>query len=150
MLKILTLCHTLPIFFPLTHLASDAIYALLLLYMFFRFLCNYIYYWFLFLSLLFCIKGLPHPTMIRLFIDIVLFKQRFYFFTFRERGRKGERVENSNVLEIHRSAGLVRPLLGTWPRTQACALTGNRTGDPLVHRLVLDPLSHTSQGYIVL
>ena len=27
------------------------------------------------------------------------------------------------------------PQLGTWPKTQACALTGNRTGDPLVHRL---------------
>ena len=38
-------------------------------------------------------------------------------------------------------------LLGTWPATQACALTGNRTGDPLVHRPVLTPLSHTSQGW---
>ena len=38
------------------------------------------------------------------------------------------------------------PLLGTWPTTQACALTGNRTGNPLVHSLVLHPLSHTSQG----
>ena len=38
------------------------------------------------------------------------------------------------------------PLLGTWPTTQACALTGNRTGDPLVYRSVLSPLSHTSQG----
>ena len=38
------------------------------------------------------------------------------------------------------------PLLGTWPATQACALTGNRTGDPLVHRSVFNPLSHTSQG----
>ena len=26
----------------------------------------------------------------------------------------------------------MRPLLGTWPATQACALTGNRTGDTLV------------------
>ena len=32
------------------------------------------------------------------------------------------------------------------PATQACALTGNRTGDPLLHRLALDPLSHTSWG----
>ena len=37
-------------------------------------------------------------------------------------------------------------LQGTWPTTQACALTGNRTGNPLVHRLALNPLSHTSQG----
>ena len=35
---------------------------------------------------------------------------------------------------------------GAWPATQACALTGNQTGDLLVHRLVLNPLSHTSQG----
>ena len=37
--------------------------------------------------------------------------------------------------------------LGTWPKTQACALTGNRTSNPLVHRPALNPLSHTSQGY---
>ena len=30
--------------------------------------------------------------------------------------------------------------------TQACALTGDQTSDPLVLRLVLNPLSHTSQG----
>ena len=29
---------------------------------------------------------------------------------------------------------LVRPLLGTWPESQAHALTGNRTSDPLVQR----------------
>ena len=38
------------------------------------------------------------------------------------------------------------PPTGTWPETQACALTGNQTSDPLVCRLVLNPLSHTSQG----
>ena len=42
---------------------------------------------------------------------------------------------------------LTNPLLGTWPTTQACALTGNQTGgDLLVLRLMLNPLSHTSQG----
>ena len=41
------------------------------------------------------------------------------------------------------------PLLGTWPATQASALTGNQTCDPLLHRLVLNPLSHTSQGCIL-
>ena len=34
----------------------------------------------------------------------------------------------------------------TWPATQACALTGKGTGDPLVLRPALNPLSHTSQG----
>ena len=39
------------------------------------------------------------------------------------------------------------PLQGPWPATQACALTGNRSSDLLVHRLVaLNKLSHTSQG----
>ena len=40
----------------------------------------------------------------------------------------------------------MHPSLGTWPTTQACALTGNRTSDPLVRRLALNPLSHTSQA----
>ena len=41
---------------------------------------------------------------------------------------------------------LTRPLLETWTTTQACALTGNRTRNPLVHRSVLNLLSHTTQG----
>ena len=41
------------------------------------------------------------------------------------------------------------PLLGTWPATQACTLTGNQTGNPLVHRLALNPLSHTSKGLLL-
>ena len=41
---------------------------------------------------------------------------------------------------------LVHPLLGTWPATQACALTGDQTGNPLLHRLVLNPLTYTSHG----
>ena len=41
------------------------------------------------------------------------------------------------------------PQPGTWPATQAGALTGDRTSDPLVHRPVLSPLSHTSQGLIL-
>ena len=39
---------------------------------------------------------------------------------------------------------LMHPLLGTWPATQACALTGNQTSDPLICRLALNPLSHMS------
>ena len=41
---------------------------------------------------------------------------------------------------------LMWPPLGTWPATQACALSGSPTGDPLVYRWALNPLSHTSQG----
>ena len=39
------------------------------------------------------------------------------------------------------------PHSGDQPTTQACALTGNRTSNPFVRRLALDPLDHTSQGY---
>ena len=38
------------------------------------------------------------------------------------------------------------PPTGDLAATQTCALTGNRTDDPLVHRLALNPLSHTSRG----
>ena len=67
----------------------------------------------------------------------------FYFLIYLERGegKEKERERNINVW-----LPLTCPLLGTWPTTQACALTGNRTGDPLVHGLVFNPLSHTSQG----
>ena len=41
------------------------------------------------------------------------------------------------------------PLPGTWPETQACALTGNQTGNPLVCRPALNPLSYTSQAKII-
>ena len=43
---------------------------------------------------------------------------------------------------------LVHPSLGTWPAAQTCALSGNRAGDPSVLRPVLNPLSHTSQGFL--
>ena len=45
---------------------------------------------------------------------------------------------------------LMLHFLGTWPETQACALTRNQTGDPLVCRPVLNPLNHTSQGKKIL
>ena len=63
-----------------------------------------------------------------------------HLFIFGERGKEGE--GNINVW-----LPLVCPLLGTWPTTQACALTGNGTSDPSVHRPALNPLSHTSQGF---
>ena len=42
---------------------------------------------------------------------------------------------------------LTRPQPGTRPATQACALTGNRTGDALVHRLALNPVSHARAAW---
>ena len=68
----------------------------------------------------------------------------FFFkilFIFRQSEKEGERERNIDVW-----LPLTHPLLGTWPTTQACALTGNQTSDPLVCRPALNPLSHTSQG----
>ena len=70
--------------------------------------------------------------------------QRFYLFIFRERkktGREKERERNINVW-----LPLAHLLLGTCPATKECALIGNRTCNPLVCRLALNSLSHTSQG----
>ena len=65
---------------------------------------------------------------------LFLFLKDIYLFL--ERGEGRER--NINVW-----LPLKCPLLGTWPATQACALTGNGT---LLHRPALNPLSHSSQG----
>ena len=66
----------------------------------------------------------------------------FNLFIFRERGREGEREGEKHQCVVASHA----PLLGTCPATQACALTGNQTGNPLVLRPALNPLSHTIQG----
>ena len=70
--------------------------------------------------------------------------KRFYLFIFREGkgGRKRGRETSMRGCLSH------TPLLGTWPTTQACALTGNHRGKLLVCRLVLNPLIRTSQGEI--
>ena len=66
-----------------------------------------------------------------------------YLFLERREGREKERERNINMQLL-----LICPLPGTWPTTQACALTGNLTRDPFVLRLALNLLSHTSQGSI--
>ena len=74
----------------------------------------------------------------------ILFFKSIYLFIFREGNGWTERERNINVW-----LPLMCPLLGTWPATQACAPTGNGTSNPLVHRLALNPRSHTSQGIII-
>ena len=59
-----------------------------------------------------------------------------------EQGREVEREGEKHQCVV---ASYTRPR-GIWPTTQACALTGNWTGNPWVHRPALNPLSHTSQG----
>ena len=89
-----------------------------------------------------CPPPQPQPRSNHWSVRHLFFKKDFiYFFLEIEEGREKERERNISVW-----LPLMRPLLGTWPATQACALTGNRTSDPLVHRRALNPLSHTSQG----
>ena len=61
-------------------------------------------------------------------------KDFIYFFIFRKKGRERERGRDIVVW-----LPLTRPLLVTWPTTQACALTGNQSPGPLVHRPALNP-----------
>ena len=67
-------------------------------------------------------------------------------FIFRERGREGERKGEKYQCVVASYTSTPPPTPGTWPTTQACALTGNQTGKPLVRRPALNPLSHTCQG----
>ena len=64
-------------------------------------------------------------TIITRQLNIHFFKKDFIYFL---RGREGERERNITVW-----LPLTWPPLGAWPATQTCALTGNRTSDPLDH-----------------
>ena len=81
-------------------------------------------------------------AMVRWIIFFFLNDVFIYLFLERGEGREKERERNINVW-----LPLTHSLLGTWPATQACALTGNWTGDPLVRRLVFNLLSHTNQDW---
>lgn len=41
------------------------------------------------------------------------------------------------------------PNLGPNPQPRLCALTGNRTGNLLVHRTTLNQLSHSGWAYVI-
>ena len=82
------------------------------------------------------------PQLYSLFLKKILF---INFFLERSEGKEKEREGNISVW-----LPLACPLLQTRPATQACALIGNRTGDPLLCRPELNPLSHISQGSTVI
>ena len=73
-----------------------------------------------------------------------IFLQTLFIYFQRGEGKERERKRNISVW-----LPLMYPHLGTWPATQASALTGNRTSDPQVCRPDLNPLSLTSQGWFV-
>ena len=67
---------------------------------------------------------------------------------FRERMGKRGRKKRRETLTCERNSSwllLTCPQLGTWPATQACALTRNLTSNLSVRRLALNSLSYTSQ-----
>ena len=66
--------------------------------------------------------------IVKYFYYFKKFLKTFYIFIWGERGRKGEREGEKHQCVV---ASHVTPTR-EWPATQACALTGNRTGDPLV------------------
>ena len=55
------------------------------------------------------------------FLLLGFFFLKIYLFIFRQRGREGEREREKHPVVVASHA----PLLGTWPATQARALTGN-------------------------
>ena len=81
-------------------------------------------------------------NFINLLNKSLFFKILFIYFQGGD-GRENERERNTRVW-----LPLEHPLLATWPATQACALMGNQTGDPLVRSPALSPLSHTSQSFM--
>ena len=85
-----------------------------------------------------------HLWLSKIFLWFLFFKEFIYLFLERRGGREKERERSINVW-----LPLMLPPLRTWPTTQACALTGNQTGNTLVHRPALNPLSHTSQGWFL-
>ena len=89
--------------------------------------------------LCFAPRNKQHTTPVYYYSFLNIFLKVFYFQ--RGEGREKEREKNINVW-------LPLILLKTWPATQACTLTGNRTGDPLFRMLVLNSLNHTSQGSV--
>ena len=83
-------------------------------------------------------KGVTRKTLQRAF-NLEFGGGRFercylFLYLFLDRGEGREKEERN----IHVWLLLTCPLLGTWPATQACGLTGNQISDPLIHRLALN------------
>ena len=74
------------------------------------------------------------------FYIFLFLKDSIYLFLERWEGREKERERNINV-----RLPLARPLLGTWPATQAHALDWESNQQPFGLQAALNPLSHTSQ-----
>ena len=88
--------------------------------------------------------------MIYLFIFKYFLK--YILFIYFQREGKGGRKRGRDTSMCKRNISwlpLALPQPGNWPATQAFIPTGNQTGDPLVHRLTLNLLSHTRQSFMI-
>ena len=75
------------------------------------------------------------------------FLKKILFIYFGQSGKEGEREGERHQCVVASRLPPIGDLAR--PTTQACALTGNRTINPLFHRPALNPLSHTSRGCFV-
>ena len=72
-----------------------------------------------------------------------------HFFILREKGREGEREkerEREREIDVRHTQTLIGCLSHVPPKTQACALTQNLTGDHVLFKVMPNQLSHTSLG----
>ena len=73
-----------------------------------------------------------------------------FIYLFLEGGEGRKRGRETSVQGMHRLAGCLLQAstwAGTKPAIQARALTGCRPSDPLLCRMMPNPLDHTSQGW---
>ena len=94
------------------------------------------------------LKGCVLLKKSRVRLENDFLKDFIYLFLEREEGREKEGGETLMWERYMDQLPLPCPQLRTWPTTQAWALTGNRIGYLSVCRLVLNPLSCTSQGKV--
>ena len=73
----------------------------------------------------------------------IAYIKKFIYLLEKGAGREKEKKRNINWLS------LAHPQMGTWPTTQACALTRNRTCGLSVCRTTPNPLSRTSQDHVL-
>ena len=71
------------------------------------------------------------PNLFFKIFSFFFFFFKDFIYLFLERGEGKEKEREGNIIVW---LPLMLPLLGTWPATQACALTGNRTGNTLACR----------------
>ena len=78
-----------------------------------------------------------------MYLYYIKFLKKYFTYLYLDRGEGKEKERERNISAC---LPLARPVLETRPATQACALAGNQTSNPLFPRPARNPLSHTSQG----